>query len=130
MIKKISLIMILSLIHNLSLAGCGADSVADIFSEQAINNTANLNNQALISIVAIEAKALATAIDAGTLNQCLKDSKTHCLQVYRAAIKYIKKLITPKYRMTHSIYTFRPDKVTYNADIAKQISQILVKLKS
>ena len=128
--QLICFIAILLLSNNLAKAGCGATgSIGESFSAQAATTAASVAVEAMVAVVTQEAAAISAAVSDGDLNECLQSNNSKCELVFQVVIKFLEKLMTPKYRMTHSMHIFRPNQVKFSQDTAKRLSKLLLAAK-
>jgi hypothetical protein len=87
------------------------------------------NTQVMLDLVNQNAQAIAATISPGDLQSCSKGDDTACQVVFQAVVRYLEKLLTPEYRMTHAIHLFRANKVQYSRVQAQAIASALLMAK-
>lgn len=99
-----------------------AMSKAAIISIQTIAQAQNTN--AAVSVAADQAAAIGAS--GGDLQGCVSGNNAQCEVIFKAVMSHIKKILTPDYRMTHSLHLFNANKVNYSLQTAQRISNALL----
>lgn len=127
---KVITILIFALISTPAFPGASAEGEATAAKSvaQGLAPAMNaLNTEALTSVVAENAMAIAAGISNEALSSCISGSG--CESVFRAIMKNLNKLLTPEFRMTNAIHLLRPDKVQFSKGLTQKLSSILMKAK-
>lgn len=127
MLKKYNSLILLVLSLFISAeAFSGASAAGEAAAVSMVAVALNNQNQAVMaSLAAANTSEAGSGIGDNILSGCIAGQETACNQLYSLVKQNLEKLLTPKFRMTHSIHLFRPNKLQYSFATAQKIALAL-----